>query len=630
MMNLKITVLFILLSGLHCALSQVVILPDTISRNTASIGTSFFYQDFEKMSPDFRFKVDTSFRSIQRYEPTFRKNNYFAHLGNLGLAHNNIVYEPDYITGFSTGITAFNQNLFVSDSIRYYLINKPYTAIDYVMGPKREQNLGIKHAQNVSSWFTVGLNFNYVSSPGLYRNQKGDDKNFVATTRFQTKNYRYVVLANYIHNKLKMRENGGIQNDSVFEQNVITSRDGIPVNLNTANNYLKENSVFIKQLFNLSKQTKLLSLDTVGLNPPQNRKVPGIVAYSIQYSKTTLLYEHSIQDNNGFYQFTFDSTNQTYDSTHIFKFENELSWTNADPLKQHWLTASIKVKHQYTEYSVDSTRFIYNLIIPTGEVSMKFSEIARIGFLGDYIIGDEYSGDFSLRGKFMMKTGLGGLYYQLKSSRQEVPRIYQYYKSNHFIWENSLKKQRLLVNELGFKVGSFRAGISVNSVDNFVYFDEQAMPRQINMNMSVIQGQISKIFLFGDFTFDAQLIYQDATQSESIRVPEWIADVSVFYTKPLFSGATTIQTGFDFFYFSSYYAYGYMPATRSFYVQNEKKLGDYIFADVFLNLKIKRAYLFLKYNNLGFLFNDYRYYMVPSYPMKDGAFRFGISWSFYD
>jgi hypothetical protein len=108
------------------------------------------------------------------------------------------------------------------------------------------------------------------------------------------------------------------------------------------------------------------------------------------------------------------------------------------------------------------------------------------------------------------------------------------------------------------------------------------------------------------------------------------AKADFYYTKDLFKQAAIVQTGVNLMYNTPYDAYAYMPATRLFYVQNEKELGDYVYANVFLNLQIKRARLFIKYYNLGSAFGNYNYFMVPSYPMKDGGIRFGVSWMFYD
>ncbi|MCK4638509.1 MAG: hypothetical protein KAT33_03750, partial [Bacteroidales bacterium] len=61
-----------------------------------------------------------------------------------------------------------------------------------------------------------------------------------------------------------------------------------------------------------------------------------------------------------------------------------------------------------------------------------------------------------------------------------------------------------------------------------------------------------------------------------------------------------------------------------------KKIGNYFYADVFLNFKIKRVLFFVKYQHFNAGFSGYNYYTVPHYPMQDAAFKFGISWKFYD
>ncbi len=148
--------------------------------------------------------------------------------------------------------------------------------------------------------------------------------------------------------------------------------------------------------------------------------------------------------------------------------------------------------------------------------------------------------------------------------------------------------------------------------------------------MTVLNLHLGKVFNVGNFSFDTRIVYQKASKEEAIRIPEFIGDLSIYYTKALFKNASIVQIGIDFLYNTSYKAYAYMPATRSFYVQNNKTIGNYIYADVFLNLQVKRARLFLKYINLMSLFNMYDYYTVPSYPMQDDGIRFGVSWMFYD
>jgi hypothetical protein len=155
------------------------------------------------------------------------------------------------------------------------------------------------------------------------------------------------------------------------------------------------------------------------------------------------------------------------------------------------------------------------------------------------------------------------------------------------------------------------------------------MPEQLADNMNVVAVYLKKLTNFGNWSLNVSGVYQRVSNS-ALRVPELAANASFYYTNDLFKKVTILQAGIDVFYNTSYFGNAYMPATKSFYLQNRKKTGDYFYGDFFLNLQVKRARLFLKYVNLGFFLNDFRYYTVPSYPMQDGGFRFGVNWMFYD
>ena len=603
---------------------------DSLRLELDSAKVYFFFNDFETKGSDFVSLIDTVITNVQKYDPTDLPGKYYATLGNEGLAHKSLFYKPFISSGYNFGFDAFREYLFYNDSIRYYWVGRPYTHIKFIQGSKKEQNLHIDHSQNVSSWFNVGLRFRYINSPGFYNNQEGDDKNFVFKTRFQTRNYRYMVLANYIHNKLKIEENGGIVYDSVFQQNIIDDRRGIDVNLSTASNYIKENSFYVKQLFKLSNRARFNADDSIQYNSLLDKLNPGNISHSIQLMEQTYLYQQTTQDNNGFYQNTADSTNGTYDSTRIYKIENQLAWTNADNAKDHFLTFNFKLRYLYIEQSIDSVRSIYNQLIPTGEVNFKISDIIRLNFFGDFVTGNSNAGDFNLLGNLQFTTKFGSLFYTFNTANRETPKFYSFYKSNHFNWNNNFNKQYFIINKAGVRIKTFDASVNFIAVDNLVYFDSQALPDQLNENLQILQVQAHKLLNLGNWSIDANVIYQKASSEQGLRVPELTAKADFYYTKDLFKQAAIVQTGVNLMYNTPYDAYAYMPATRLFYVQNEKELGDYVYANVFLNLQIKRARLFIKYYNLGSAFGNYNYFMVPSYPMKDGGIRFGVSWMFYD
>ncbi|MCX6297094.1 MAG: hypothetical protein NTX97_13740 [Bacteroidetes bacterium] len=124
--------------------------------------------------------------------------------------------------------------------------------------------------------------------------------------------------------------------------------------------------------------------------------------------------------------------------------------------------------------------------------------------------------------------------------------------------------------------------------------------------------------------------YQHVPDSTVIRVPEFILNHSLYYENDLLNNAMSIQIGVSVFLVSNYYADSYMPATAQFYIQDDKKYGNYPFIDFFINAKIKSVRIFFKIDHLNSGWMGNGYVQTPHYPLNDRAFKIGISWRFYD
>ncbi len=599
---------------------------DSIIAALDSSKVYFFKNDLELKGVDMFQEIDTLITNVEKFDPLMKPGNYYATLGNLGLAHNNMVFDPFLRSGFDYGIHTYDRYLLHNDSVSYYWFGKPYTNLFYVMGPKKEQNLMIDHSQNIGSLIKIGLNFRYTQSPGMYLRQKADDKNLALKARFHTKDYRYMVMANYLHNILKMEENGGIKYDSVFEENVKPQRNGIEVNLQEANNLVKEDSYYIKQLFALSQKESMNPADT--LKSKGLKISPGIISLSTLISKFQYKFEDTQQDNS-FYDQTYDTLNNTFDSTRIFKIENTLSWSNASFKHKQKILFDISVKQQYIEHSDDTVfKNYYNLLIPSGYVSIRFIKNMNLDFYGDFVTGSDYVGDYNLKGSLKYKTKYGTLSLELSSSQHEAGRYFFRFYSNHYRWENNFAKQKFNIQKFDYSYKNLQAGVQFTNTSNLVYLDTLSIPAQSN-SVSVLKIYARKKFTIKKWSFDLKIIYQNPS-NDIVRIPDFIGDGAIYFTSNLFKNAAVLQTGLDLFYNSNYYSNSYMPASRFFYLQNEKETGNYVYANIFLNLQIKRSRLFVSYSNLGFYLKNFRYYTTPSYPMQDPAFRFGISWMFYD
>jgi outer membrane receptor protein involved in Fe transport len=113
-------------------------------------------------------------------------------------------------------------------------------------------------------------------------------------------------------------------------------------------------------------------------------------------------------------------------------------------------------------------------------------------------------------------------------------------------------------------------------------------------------------------------------------LPEYTLEHSLFYENDIFNRAARIQIGASVFYSSAYYADAYMPATAQFYLQDNKKYGNYPYIDFFVNAKVKNVRVFFKIDHLNSGWMGNTYIPVQNYPMNGRAFKVGFSWRFFD
>jgi hypothetical protein len=117
---------------------------------------------------------------------------------------------------------------------------------------------------------------------------------------------------------------------------------------------------------------------------------------------------------------------------------------------------------------------------------------------------------------------------------------------------------------------------------------------------------------------------------DDIRVPIALGRGMLYYQNDLFKKRLRLQVGAQVSYSMGYYANAYNPALSDFHLQNDKQVGNYPFIDVFLNLRVKKLRMFVKFTHINAGWLGYNYYHVPHYPANDFAWHFGINWAFLD
>ncbi|MDZ7740291.1 MAG: putative porin [Bacteroidota bacterium] len=327
-----------------------------------------------------------------------------------------------------------------------------------------------------------------------------------------------------------------------------------------------------------------------------------------------------------------------HDTVYFVRMENEFSWSNisydARPDdKPVYLKFSIK--QQNVQVGNDSEKFTFNQLIPSGQVSFFILKSFRLNTAYEFVIGDYNGGDFQLSANINQYIGTkyknkGLITLRARYAQVTPPWMYNFYQGDIFKWDNSLARQEYLIWQADYNYKSLNIGGKYSLVKNYAYFDTLARPAQFGESFSVIQAFVNKNFQLGKFGIDNNVILQISSKEELLPLPNIIAHLNIDFTQPLFRNATTIQPGIELFYNTAYNGYGYMPVTRTFYLQDAIQTGNYIYADVYLKARIKRVRMYIKYRHFNAGMLSYDYFMVPNYPMRDATFNFGISWMFYD
>ena len=174
-------------------------------------------------------------------------------------------------------------------------------------------------------------------------------------------------------------------------------------------------------------------------------------------------------------------------------------------------------------------------------------------------------------------------------------------------------------------------GVGIANIFSYVYFDTAAMPQQTSKTLMVLTAWGKQNFRLGNFYFDQTVYFQKSTQEDILSLPAISVYSHNYFQHALFKNALFLQTGIDVFYNTKFYADNYMPSIMQFYNQRERKTGNYPKLDVFLNLRIKRADIFVKYEHINYLLKNHGdFFSAADYPINPGMLKFGIKWDFFD
>lgn len=555
-------------------------------------------------------EIDTSsINNIHRYNPNV------LGLGNLGLRDYSLRFDIKQHSKFQWS------RLHRDHAIKFteYDVKRPYTNVAFMMGSKLEQVLSILHTQNISEQANFSFDFQKDQSEGFYINQASNNVYFNSNIWFKTKSENYKVSLSGVYNRIFNELNGGIETDSIFEQDSLLNRNRqlMDVNLEQASSTQK------KSLLNLLQQFYFVNtLDSLGNGVRQGIALNASIENNNRVFKDTLL-------NLDYYENVYLDSTETKDSLQYWSTSAKFSYVFEKTGKNNLLIAPFVAAEniRYRQYEVDTFVLVNSV---GGLVDFKTNK-AQFVIKGDYFLDGYRKKDLKLNSKINYaldgnwNINLDGGYSNISPSLDLIT-----YQGNNYKWANSFENTQLL--NFGAKISSVKhkmaVGVSYNDLYNPIYFNSVSSPQQIDGAAQIIQTNINKEFTIKKWSIDLGGMYQYKGGYDLFQLPEIVAKLTAAKKIDLFKNNLHLFAGVDVVYYTGFNALDYNPAIDQFYLSNQKEIGNYPIIDVFVNAKIQSVRFFIKTSHANEGLMGYKYYGAFHYPLRDRSFQFGINWSF--
>lgn len=585
--------------------------------------------------------VDTSLTIQKEYRFNYLRKDIFGLLpfSNEGQTYNTLDYRQNQSSSYPEfGYLGKHFNYLQFNDIKYYSVATPLTELYFKTVMEQGQSLDAFITVNTSEQFNFSVAYKGLRSSGKYINQLSSTGNFRFTTSYHTKNKRYFANAHFTSQDMLNGENGGITNIEDFESgdDDFKNRARINVFLNDASSTLIGKRIFVDHNFRINKtagnnnlyithqfnfeykyfeyrQRTLLS--DLGENQFALRFGPAYVAanindqvrYNRMYNKVGAVYENALLG-----KFTFFAEDYRYNY-----FYNRILVLPDGPIVGALDDQIASIGGQY-EYRKDKWRG--NFLISNSVSNTPMSTID-----GKLSYDFNQKNTFSFRYEYLNK--LPNLIYNLHQS-----------SFIEYNWYNSFSNEKISNFTIEANTQWLSASATVSSISDKLYFSDDSLdplqqiitPKQYGESINYLAVQLKREFKFRKFALDNTILYQQTDQTTDIlNVPKLITRNTIYFTDYFFKKALYLQTGITVNYFTEYYANDYNPILGEFFVQNQRKIGNFPMLDFFVNARIKQTRIFFKAEHFNSAITGNNFYAAPNSPYRDFLIRFGLVWNFF-
>lgn len=590
---------------------------DDSTRQVYGPKTSLFY--FERDLKRNRLQLyeqDTSLTNFHNYDPVAKGGWKYQDLGNIGSAAKPVYYEIPEMIGLRSGFQAYD--LYYHDPIkrRYFDTKSPFTEMSAFFGGGNRNMLDLTFARNVNPRWNVGFELHTqrvrkTLNPVARDDHMAEQNAYSLHTNYRSENGKYWLLGSFSRMRHVVNEIGGIIPPEVDSTSLYFTYEDAKIWLH--NSRARD----LRQDYHVYHEYKLGN----GLQ----------LYHTLDRRNQNVVFESNLNTDDKLFlnDKRLNGQDTTRNISDFAEWRNEFGVKGS--YKGFYYNAFTKIRNGRMESPFfPDKKESFNEVFIGGELIGKISEKWALSADGEYLI----PGAFRIHGLFISPW----LELEYTKALYKPTSQQQIYYGNHYRWENDFDnigvdqvKGRI---KLDFNKISLRPNLTINRVNNYVFFNEEKIATQATGEAFMFMpGLIANVQVGKKFRWDSEVVFTEISGegAKNFRIPQLYANTRFYFDGPMFNENVFVQLGIDVRYKSSYYADAYNPSFQQFYLQNSFDVYAYPVADLFLDFRINRTRVLFKYNHLnaGMLSRE-GYFVTPDYTGYRSFLDLGITWYLFD
>lgn len=580
-----------------------------------------------------------------------------VYLGNIGTAARSIIYNPRMVSGWDHGFHSFDVYMKKIEDARYFNTTRPYTELGYLIAGRAEQTINVLHTQNIRPNWNLALEYQMVSSPGYYQNQRTQNSAYMINSYYQGKKKRYAAYFALAGNRINVNEGGGIVNDTFLTSNTTRFLFDIPTNIggtatyqtsffgsgtmNTGTQY-RAFRVMFRQQYDLGQKDSIAINDstTAYLFYPRLR-----LQHSIDYSTNDLRFtDNKWQLDSAFYadHYGFSLTDTLFLRDKWSNMINDFSLYQFPFAKNpnQYFKVGAAIQNLHGRFYTNTTSGDYhNVILHAQYKNRTRNKKWDIDASGRFYLNGLNAGDYdaALYLKRVISKRSGYLELGLQNVNKSPSFLYESASSFSLGATSNLNKENITRVNIGFSLPELKLKLEGNyyAVSNYLYLSGFKNRDQYTSLFNVIVINAEKQFkLSRKINWYSQVVVQKNIGNAPMNLPLiWTRNRFAFEGR--FYKNLNLSAGLELRYHTDYKADNYSPVLGQFFYQDAVTISNLPDITAFLHFRIRSFNGFIRAENLnsarfggdGFSWTNVNT-AAPLYHYPGFTVRAGFAWWF--